>query len=443
MEQKTIGSFIAALRRASGMTQQELADRLDVSNKAVSRWERNESSPDLILIPSIAEIFGVTCDELIRGQRLSQDKLAKDGAGERQRTDRQTALLVKGRISKFKTTAMVAILLSFVGYAFMLGISYGFYRPIIGFAVMISFVLTSLSLTFIQINKMRDYKADSELFCSLDIKLISRFNKALGSFSLASLYLAVAVIMVSLPLLYGDTVYFYSVLYFPEYCGILLVEILALAAVFVMLKDRMFSLITGEKSSKTENKRSRCAVIMNRIQLIIMLIVLVAYAVFNFCFSENKIYATPEDVNSAMDIYETVVSYAVSIVIIFTVASFAIGVILSKKGKDRVQTVMIGIRNLIIIVMLAGVAFSNCVGYPYYGDGEVTNVQISEDAQNCDVISEYFEEEPPVLGYKMELRYSEQLLPCEAIIVAAYIVEYFLEKRFIRANNCDLSENCP
>ena len=64
MEKKTIGTFIAALRKSSGMTQQELADKLNVSNKAVSRWERDECAPDISLIPALAEIFNVTCDEL-------------------------------------------------------------------------------------------------------------------------------------------------------------------------------------------------------------------------------------------------------------------------------------------------------------------------------------------------------------------------------------------
>lgn len=64
MERKTIGSFIAALRKANGMTQKELADRLLVSDKAVSRWERDECAPDISLIPVIAELFGVTSDEL-------------------------------------------------------------------------------------------------------------------------------------------------------------------------------------------------------------------------------------------------------------------------------------------------------------------------------------------------------------------------------------------
>ncbi|MDE6110361.1 MAG: helix-turn-helix domain-containing protein, partial [Eubacterium sp.] len=69
MEQKTIGEFIASLRKESGITQKQLAEKLNVSDKTISHWERGESSPDLSVIPLIADIFGVTCDELIRGEK--------------------------------------------------------------------------------------------------------------------------------------------------------------------------------------------------------------------------------------------------------------------------------------------------------------------------------------------------------------------------------------
>ncbi len=69
MERKSIGSFIAALRKANGFTQKELAEKLNVSDKAVSRWERDECAPDLSLIPVIAEVFDVTADELLCGER--------------------------------------------------------------------------------------------------------------------------------------------------------------------------------------------------------------------------------------------------------------------------------------------------------------------------------------------------------------------------------------
>ena len=55
MEKKTIGKFISALRKANGMTQKELGEKLFVSDKTVSRWECDECTPELFLIPSIAE----------------------------------------------------------------------------------------------------------------------------------------------------------------------------------------------------------------------------------------------------------------------------------------------------------------------------------------------------------------------------------------------------
>ena len=67
MEYTHLGQRIAALRKAQGLTQRQLAEDLNVSDKAVSRWERGESSPDLSLIPLLADRFGITCDELLRG----------------------------------------------------------------------------------------------------------------------------------------------------------------------------------------------------------------------------------------------------------------------------------------------------------------------------------------------------------------------------------------
>ena len=66
MERKSIGMLIAALRRANGLTQKQLADRLGVSDKAVSRWERDESLPDLTLLPVIADLFHITVGSAAR-----------------------------------------------------------------------------------------------------------------------------------------------------------------------------------------------------------------------------------------------------------------------------------------------------------------------------------------------------------------------------------------
>ena len=60
-----VAANIADLRRKNGMTQLELADKLKYSDKAVSKWERGESVPDVAVLKSIADLFGVTVDYLL------------------------------------------------------------------------------------------------------------------------------------------------------------------------------------------------------------------------------------------------------------------------------------------------------------------------------------------------------------------------------------------
>ena len=69
MDAKRIGSTIAALRKKSGMTQLELAQKLDVSDKAVSKWENGQGFPDITAFPRLAALFGVTIDYLMLGEK--------------------------------------------------------------------------------------------------------------------------------------------------------------------------------------------------------------------------------------------------------------------------------------------------------------------------------------------------------------------------------------
>lgn len=65
----TFGEFLYTLRKEKGMTQAELADILKVTNKAVSKWETGEAMPETAQLLPIAQIFGVTVDELLKGER--------------------------------------------------------------------------------------------------------------------------------------------------------------------------------------------------------------------------------------------------------------------------------------------------------------------------------------------------------------------------------------
>lgn len=68
MSNKSMGEILSTLRREKGMTQRELADMLNITDKAVSKWERDIACPDTQTIPKLAEIFGVSVEELIHAK---------------------------------------------------------------------------------------------------------------------------------------------------------------------------------------------------------------------------------------------------------------------------------------------------------------------------------------------------------------------------------------
>ena len=68
-DSSTIGSRIAEARKAHGYTQEEFSQMLDVSAQAVSKWENDISCPDIQLLPKIAEILGMTTDQLLTGKK--------------------------------------------------------------------------------------------------------------------------------------------------------------------------------------------------------------------------------------------------------------------------------------------------------------------------------------------------------------------------------------
>lgn len=106
MERKSLGSFLSTLRKANGMTQKELAQRLNVSDKSVSRWECDDGAPDLSVIPALAEIFGVTCDELLRGERLPPQQEPNHPP---KQTQQQRRLLLRAQRTRYRNQTLAAV----------------------------------------------------------------------------------------------------------------------------------------------------------------------------------------------------------------------------------------------------------------------------------------------------------------------------------------------
>ena len=69
MDTQKTGEFLRALRKAKGLTQEEVAEQLFLSPKTVSRWESGAGLPDINIISGVAALYGVTVDEILQGEK--------------------------------------------------------------------------------------------------------------------------------------------------------------------------------------------------------------------------------------------------------------------------------------------------------------------------------------------------------------------------------------
>ena len=75
MDQVKIGKYIADKRKAMGLTQVELADKLGMSNKSVSKWERGVCLPDVSLYSELCGILGVSINEFLSGEDIEPENI--------------------------------------------------------------------------------------------------------------------------------------------------------------------------------------------------------------------------------------------------------------------------------------------------------------------------------------------------------------------------------
>ena len=80
MDAKKLGTFIATLRKENNMTQVELAQKLQVTDKAVSKWERGLGFPDINTIEPLADALGVSVLEIMRSKRIAETEITQDTA---------------------------------------------------------------------------------------------------------------------------------------------------------------------------------------------------------------------------------------------------------------------------------------------------------------------------------------------------------------------------
>lgn len=78
LNEKETGNFIRELRKQAGLTQKELGGKIGISDKAISKWERGLSFPDITLLPRLAETFQVSVGEIISGRHLMPQEVSTE-----------------------------------------------------------------------------------------------------------------------------------------------------------------------------------------------------------------------------------------------------------------------------------------------------------------------------------------------------------------------------
>ena len=288
MEKKTIGKFISALRRAKGLTQRELGDMLYVTDKTVSRWENDECTPDLNLIPAIADIFGVTCDELLRGERRQHG--GEQPAGETapsERGKKQLEAILRRKYSTFRNLTfipfglalmglIVAIICAFAGvedYLTWLGFVLAAFLTVAGIICEVCFTLNGT---------MHDDK-DWEIYANK----ITAHNAKVMRLAMAAICVNLFVFGLTLPLVVYDnfSAYMFMLPGFGLGC------MLALAAYGIyfkrvrpgMINTGMLSFTDGQNTLIAEkNKRLLVISLVCGIIYILLIILLIAFTLINY-----------------------------------------------------------------------------------------------------------------------------------------------------------------
>ena len=110
MDNIKFGAMIAVMRKENEMTQKELAEKLRVTDKAVSKWERGKGYPEITLLPLIADVLGISAGELLNGERYDE------GSEPPAENEALVSDIIKfaDKVSKFNTSGTMITLISMI-----------------------------------------------------------------------------------------------------------------------------------------------------------------------------------------------------------------------------------------------------------------------------------------------------------------------------------------
>lgn len=330
MERKSIGSFLAALRKSNGMTQQEVADRLSVSNKTVSKWERDESYPEITLIPVLAELFSVTSDEILRGERMTKNENTSDKKDVK--VEKQINLIIDSSITRFKSFSYVTMALPLFGLICLFTIAYSFYKPVLAFGVFLYFIVSSIMVELIQMNIQEKISIrNKDLF--QDVSLLKPLHKNKIKYSAIVFASNITAVIIALPIILVRSPYFVnSVITMESYLSLVPVLTVLIGIVLKIVYQVAVHKIKSYDEDHVDNTFPKSRMTnMNLLHLGFILLML--YGMLSGTFRTTAVYPRKE-----------IILIALTFIIASTIGFSVTG----KVRRDRLLFAVAGVRNLLI-----------------------------------------------------------------------------------------------
>ena len=214
MDSKKMGKLIAIQRKQLSMTQQNLADKLDITNKAVSKWETGEGYPDICVLPALAEILKVTVDELLKGEKNDTNINDSNTYNIKENTQ-QANYILENTTRRFGNNFLISIgivLLGIIASISGLKLYDGIIYTSLFYSIMITLSFLIIGIMFYN-NICKGFKGDIEKYNGMLTEPKADFNKIINKKHIsfyAAYLIQVTILLCVIPLYpYRNMGYYY------------------------------------------------------------------------------------------------------------------------------------------------------------------------------------------------------------------------------------------
>lgn len=216
MKQTDVGNRIANRRKEKGLTQLQLAERLNVSNRTVSKWENGDGYPDITILPNLSDILEISIDELIRGEKAYENP-GKKQADTDEYSDNSTAT---------KVTVLNVVSFGLVIFASVSGIitELVFYRYLVFGYIIERYIVIAIAMIL---------AAGIIMYCCYNVK----YRKSTSLFEWSNYWMTVLAFSFPVFLFFRCSHWFNNV---PEGIGFFVFYsyIIAVVSLFIILKKK-------------------------------------------------------------------------------------------------------------------------------------------------------------------------------------------------------------